>query len=239
MNIATKAIVFSTIKYGESSLIAKCYTQEFGVRSYMLKGILSGTKKMVRPAYFQPLMQLEIVSTNLPKGNFQYIKEVKISHHYNNLYFDAKKSSVSFFISELCFLLFNDEFKDNDLFNFFVDYLTWYDSCSVGNNFHLKFLIDLSSYLGFYPDASGIDKKYFDIETGVFVDKYNDHLLIVPPCVEIFKELIKSDLEGSDKITMNRSQRNAILDYILKYYTCHYVNFREPRSWKVLKDIFN
>ena len=41
----TKAIVLSSIKYGETSLIVKCYTQEEGVKSYLIRGVLKPKKK--------------------------------------------------------------------------------------------------------------------------------------------------------------------------------------------------
>ncbi len=53
----TKAIVLSAIKYGDSDLIVKCYTQ-LGLKSYMLKGILKSKKGKLKVAYFQPLTHL-------------------------------------------------------------------------------------------------------------------------------------------------------------------------------------
>ena len=40
-----QAVNLGIVKYGDSSLIANCYTLEFGLQSYMLKGILSRGKK--------------------------------------------------------------------------------------------------------------------------------------------------------------------------------------------------
>ena len=39
------AVNLGIVKYGDTSLIANCYTLEFGLQSYMLKGILSRGKK--------------------------------------------------------------------------------------------------------------------------------------------------------------------------------------------------
>ena len=38
--ITTRALVLSSIKFQDTSLIVRCYTQE-GVRSYLLKGVLN------------------------------------------------------------------------------------------------------------------------------------------------------------------------------------------------------
>ena len=58
--IKTKAIVLSFLKYGDTSLIVRCFTLEDGLKSYLLKGVLSAKKGKIKAAYFQPLTQLNI-----------------------------------------------------------------------------------------------------------------------------------------------------------------------------------
>ena len=98
--IQTKAIVLSAIKFQETSLIVRCYTQE-GVRSYLLKGVLKHKKKAITPAYFQPLSQLEVITTDRNDGTLEYIKEVKVSYPYKNLHQSVIRSSVLFFLAEI------------------------------------------------------------------------------------------------------------------------------------------
>ena len=42
--VSTKAIVLSSLKYSDTSLIVKCYTQEEGLKSYLIKGVLKAKK---------------------------------------------------------------------------------------------------------------------------------------------------------------------------------------------------
>ena len=44
----TKAIVINTIKYGDTSLIATCYTENCGLKTYMLKGVLKAKKAKIK-----------------------------------------------------------------------------------------------------------------------------------------------------------------------------------------------
>ena len=60
----TLAIVLSGLKYSDNSLIVKCFTENYGTNSYLLKGILSRKKGGVTGALFQPLTQLELVATH-------------------------------------------------------------------------------------------------------------------------------------------------------------------------------
>ena len=42
MHIKTKAIVISTVKFQEKSLIIKCFTQSNGVKSYFVNNAFTG-----------------------------------------------------------------------------------------------------------------------------------------------------------------------------------------------------
>ena len=64
MQVTTKAIVFSAIKYGDTSLIVKAFTASDGIKSYLLRGVLTSKKGKLKTAYFQPLTQLEIVANH-------------------------------------------------------------------------------------------------------------------------------------------------------------------------------
>ena len=59
-NSKTRAIVLQSIRYGDSSLIVKMLTEEFGLQSYMVKGVLGKNSKM-KPAHFQNMNLLEIL----------------------------------------------------------------------------------------------------------------------------------------------------------------------------------
>ena len=79
----TKAIVFSSIKYAEADLIVTCFTQKVaGLKPTLLRGILKSRKGRLKPSYFQPLTQLEIVANHKNKGTLESIKEVKVLHPY-------------------------------------------------------------------------------------------------------------------------------------------------------------
>ena len=42
--LTSKAIVLSALKYSESSLIVKCYTEKLGVKTYLIRGVLKNKK---------------------------------------------------------------------------------------------------------------------------------------------------------------------------------------------------
>ena len=78
MQIKTKAIVISTHKFQEKSLIVKCFTQSNGIKSYFVNNAFTGKNNKQKKAFFQPLMQLEIEAVHKNKGTLERFKEVKI-----------------------------------------------------------------------------------------------------------------------------------------------------------------
>ena len=94
MQITTKAIVLSSLKYGDTSLIVRAFTQSDGIKSYLLKGVLASKKAKIRPAYFLPLMQLEIQANHKNKGTLESIRDVRVGIPYQTMHTDIVKNSV-------------------------------------------------------------------------------------------------------------------------------------------------
>lgn len=237
--IKTNAIVISSLKFSDNSLIIKCYTEDYGVQSYLLKGILKTSKTGLKVAYFQPLTQLEIVATNNKKHQLEYIKEAKILYHYQQIHSDMVKNAVAFFLSEMAHYCILEEEPDSKLFHFWKNNLQWFDQTKNFANFHLKFLIDLTYFLGFFPDTASIENLFFDIESGIFVNEHNGHYLLSEEESFLFKKLIMSDLETSSSLLLRHDQRNNLLQHLMKYYLWHLPNFKIPKSWEILRTILH
>ena len=63
MTHKSKAVILRTVKYGETSLIVTMFTELFGIQSYMVKGVRSGSKSAAgKISFFQPaaLLDLEV-----------------------------------------------------------------------------------------------------------------------------------------------------------------------------------
>ncbi|MEM7380297.1 MAG: recombination protein O N-terminal domain-containing protein, partial [Bacteroidota bacterium] len=101
MQVTTKAIVFSSLKYGDTSLIVKAFTASDGLKSYLLKGVLASKKGKLKAAYFQPLMQLELVAFHKNKGTLERIREAKVYYPYSSVYQDLTKNAIVLFLSEM------------------------------------------------------------------------------------------------------------------------------------------
>ena len=138
--LTTKAIVLSALKYSESSLIVKCYTEKLGIKTYLIRGVLKNKKGSIKAAYFQPLTQLTLEANHKQKSNLHSLKEVHISHPYKSIHTDIVKQSIVLFLSEILSSSIQEEEENTVLFEYLETAFLWLDAHDKIANFHLLFL---------------------------------------------------------------------------------------------------
>jgi len=239
MIISTPGLVLSSIKYGDSSLIVRILTREAGLKSYLVKGVLQRKKGKVKAAYFQPLSQLELVVTHREKANLQYIREAKINYPYANLPTDWTKQAIVLFLAEVLTKVIREEEQNKGLYDYLETALQWLDTHDQVANFHLIFLLQLTKYLGFYPDTSKNHMPYFDLVEGEFITQQGIHPVLQGNELIHFKRLLGIHFEASHRVQLSKQERRRMLDVILTYFEVHLQGFSQPRSLAVLHEVFN
>ena len=237
MQQKTKAIVISSLKYADTSLIVNCYTEECGIRSYLLKGILTSKRGKLKKAFFQPLTQLEIEAIHNNKGHLNSIKEARILHPYKTLHTDIIKQSISLFLSEILNSSLKEEEANKNLYQFLETTFIWLDTNDKIANFHLLFLIHLTKYLGFYPDIN-FDMPYFDLIEGKFTQKPSSNYFIQSPLIIQFKTLLGTNFDVLPNVSLTSLQRQEILEFLIQYISLHLQTFRTPKSLLILQELF-
>jgi DNA repair protein RecO (recombination protein O) len=237
--VATKAIVLSSLKYSDSSLIVKCYTQEEGLKTYLIRGILKAKKGGLKVAYFQPLTQLNIVASHNNKGTLNSIKEVQISNPYKTIYKDIIKQSVVMFLSEVLSYSIKEEENNYPLFDYLETGLIWLDLHDKIANFHLLFLLNLTRFLGFYPDLSEKDKLGFDLVEGNFTDLTSQKNIINGNNFYQFKKLLGINFDSIENVSFNKHERQVVLKIIIRYFELHLDGFKKPKSLQILETVFS
>ena len=233
----TKAIVINSIKYSDTSLIVNCYTKEYGIKTYMLKGILKSRKGNLKKAYFQPLTQLQIVAYHNNKGNLNSLKEAQISHFYQSLHSDIIKQSLVMFLSEILNSVLKEEESNPILFTYLETAFIWLDTHDTIANFHLFFLLNLTKYLGFYPDTTN-QTDCFDMLEGKFVANPTSQYYIKKPQITHFKTLLGTNFDALPNIHLTALQRQEFLDLLLQYISLHLQTFKSAKSLVILQELF-
>lgn len=239
MRITTNAIVLSAIKYAEADLIVSCFTETSGLKSYLLRNILKSKKGKLRTSYFQPLTQLEISAIHRDKGTLERISEAKVLNPYKTLHTDVVKSGMVMFLAEMLKTSIQEEEANALMYEYLQDALNWLDAHHAVANFHILFLLKLTGYLGFYPDASSHKGLYFNLQEGFFENSPSGMACEQGTHVEDFKRFFGIDFDALERIKLAKSNRSEVLNLILSYYQLHLQAYRKPKSLLVLNQLFN
>lgn len=237
--VSTKAIVISAFKYSDSSLIVKCFTEQEGLKSYLIRGVLKSKKGNLKPAYFQPLTQLKIEATHKQKSTLHTLKDATVLHQYNTIYQDIVKQSIVLFLSEVLSSCIQEEEKNIRFFSYLENAILWLDTHDTVSNFHLLFLLNLSHFLGFYPDVSNKHKDSFNLLEGNFTDATHEKLTISGDKLILFKKLLGINFDAIENVSFSKQERQVILQMIIQYFELHLDGFRTPKSLAILETVFS
>jgi DNA repair protein RecO (recombination protein O) len=220
----TKGIVLNYLKYGETSIITKILTEDFGVQSYIVNGARS-KKPRFSISYFQPLTLLNMVVYKKKNANLNRISEIDCASAASSIPLNIHKTGIALFISEILNRVLKEEMEDRQLFDFVYHAIQILDHQKQDfENFHLLFLIKLSGNLGFSPVTGK------ELITQLYQHPDEDMWEI-----NCFDQLIQSDF--TSKIKLNVRLRRKLLDDLIMYYHLHLDNLGPIRSMEVLREV--
>lgn len=239
MLVKTNAIVLSKIKYRDHDLIVKCYTKNRGTVSYLLRGVLKNTKGNSKVAYYQLLSQLQIEERYKANQSLQNITEVKLDVVYKSLHSNVIKSSIVMFLSEILSSVLKEEEENQELYGYLEAALIWLDQDDDFSNFHLLFLLNLTKYLGFYPNTLQTDEAYFNLSTGHFESIKQNQYAVSGENLILLKRLLGIKFDELHSIKLSSKQRQSFLSMLLLYFELHLGDFKKPKSLAIFNQVFN
>lgn len=222
-------IVLNYIKYGETSIITRIFTDLFGKQTYILHGVRS-RKPKYSMALFQPLMPLDMVIYHKKTAHIQRIAEVRCHTPISNILGDLKKATIASFLSELLGKVLYEEEHNEALFAFLLHAILQFNEQTVGyETFHLSFMLQLSHYLGFgIKSAQDVDKQLAHAGFHAPLDQnemvWLDDLLIHP-------------MHREETIKMTKPILRKLTTHILHYYQIHIDHLDMPKSLKILQEL--
>jgi len=241
----TKGIILRTVKYGETSLVVTCFTELFGLQSYMVNNVRVVPKKGTAKAnYFQPAAILDLVVYHNEHKNLQRIKEFKWAHLYQQLSSDIFKNAVSLFMIELLNKCVKEPEPNIELFYFMEDALLHLDEAGniVTANFSIFFSLHLAVFFGFrITDTFSEKNLYLDLYEGVFIEYQPGHPhFLESKEAEAISHFLKILHPGDlAEIKLNGDMRRRLLIAIENYYSLHIADFGKMKTLPVLREIWN
>lgn len=240
MIVKTKGVILHQIKYTDSGIVVQTYTREFGRLTFIVKG-LRNKKSGKHASLFQSMFIHDMVFYYKPSRNMQVLKEFSVSYTPSDIYVNIKKSCIAVFLGEILNSILREESPHPELYDFIDSSIRYFDSCVSGFvNFHIAFLIGLSSYLGFEPGKRRDPENcYFDMLNGMFVSLPPDHFDYADPEIsDILSLFFNTSYEQMGNIRLSGELRNEVLDTIIRYYSVHLPGLKKINSLDILKEIF-
>ena len=234
-----------TTKYGETSVIAKVFTRDLGLCSYIVKGVRTA-KGRTKQNLLQPLSHLEMTVYNNPKKELQFIKEMRPASYGYSYSTDGVKMALRFFMDEVLYKSLKESEPNQELFDYVVDELQQVDRDEHDAFLPIKFLIHTATHLGIEPmDNYSTREPLFNLKEGRFLaapsvfSQSHDQIANIDYFLDAdsssqFHACLSS---GGKMPSLNAKQRGTALLNLLEYYHIHLSDFHNFKSHEILHSV--
>ncbi len=225
MTIGTELIILHTTKFAENSLVVHTLSKEWGRRSFLVRGV----GKKYPPSYFLPMNVLEAQISENPKSQLYGVKSLIVKHPLIGLRNNLLKNTMTLFLSEVLFRAIREGSSEVGLFEWCEQKILVLDALQADfSNFHVRFLTELCSIMGFEPTLRpcGDELEAPDLEP-ILSD-------LTPLAIDFFR----LPFEQAMLIPLNGVTRNELLSRLLKYIEFHCEASVNVKSLKVLRELY-
>ena len=151
MIVHTPAIVLKSFSYGDTSLIARCFSRDYGKINLIVKGARS--KRSPKSAQFQPLSYVDVIYRNKPNRELQVLSKVNFREFWPRILQDLRSVTLSMAILEMTEKTLSEEDPHPGLFNTLADVLRSFNEKKADPNILFWFYeCALLTHLGFRPN---------------------------------------------------------------------------------------
>ena len=208
-------IVLNTTKMGESSLVLHALSREHGRRSFVVK-----VSRRTPMSLFLPLNILEADVTESPKSTLWRAGAVTARYPLGGIRSNIHKNTMTLFMSEVLYRAVKDGAREEGLYEWCERSILTLDAMERDySNYHLRFLLELASALGFSPSAESL---------APFAGQY----------YRLLSDFVRAPFAESMLMPMNGEVRNALSEILLKYIAHHSESSLNVQSLKVLRELY-
>ncbi|MCK9344066.1 MAG: recombination protein O N-terminal domain-containing protein [Massilibacteroides sp.] len=241
MLLQTRGIILRAIPFNDVNAIIHVYTESFGRVAY-LSARRRGKRTSVSKALYMPFSALEMEVEHKPKRELQRIRETRPAFTQVDTFRNPIKNILALFIAEIIYRIIRNTEPDKALSNFLFHSAEALELTDKGlANYHIAFLSQLPTYLGFRPNFDGYTpNSCFDLAEG----NLTSYPSARPNCLSIadtqtMHRLLKINYRNMGIYSFSRKDRINIIEKTLLYYHHHQPDFGKIKSLDILQTLFN
>jgi len=226
MIVNTQAIVLKSISYGETSIIARCFSKNKGKISLIVKGAKS--KKTPKVSYFQPLSYVELLYNEKPNRTLNVLSKVSFIESWQNIFNDMRSLSLSIAILEITEKVILEGDPHPKLFQVLKKVLRGYNNNTDNPNLLFWFYeCALLTHLGFRPI---LEKQNLP---GVMLPDPNKG----PKSGAILESLLEENIDQLPSDSISKEDNKIISDYLWLLLCYHFDGLYNIKSVEIAKQI--
>lgn len=252
MLLTTQGLVLHTTKYAETSIIAKVFTRELGLCSYIVKGVRS-TNGRTKQNLLQPLSHLEMTVYNNPQKQLQYIKEMRSVSPASHINSDGVRMALLFFMDEVLYKSLKENEPNPQLFDYVSEELRTLALPTLppthAASFPIRFLLHTAHYIGIEPlNNYSSHEPLFNLKEGRFLSSPSQLSTATNPNIDYFLDInasayihhyLSATQHRSPLPQLSANQRTATLNNLIEYYHVHLSDFKNFKSHEVLHAVLH
>ena len=227
MIINTNAIVLKTFSYGETSLISRCFTEDRGKISFIIKGAKS-KKNLIAP-YFQPLSYINIIFNENEKRELQIVSKVSFVKIWTKIPLSLKKMTLSQSVLEISDFTLERNDPYPNLFQILIKTFLYFENGDFDENIVFwHYECKVLSEMGFLIDTE--DNQEF-IQGSIRLKKTDTSF-------SVLQNLIKGNLSKINIDSLSKKENQDVSKFLYHKLCYYFEGFERIKSFQVIKDIF-
>lgn len=216
MSFDIELIVLNHTRVGENSLVVHTLSQEYGRRSFIIRSLPK--------AAMAKMMPLSIVEARIsvnPKSSLWSMSRIQTVHPLNHIRGNMYKNAMTMFMGETLFRAVAEGANEPGLYEWCRNSVVTLESLTDDfSNYHIRFLLELASALGFSPTRESM---------APFAQGYYADIV----------RMVESSFAESIMLPLNGEQRSGICREIIQYLEFHTESSINIRSLDILNEIFH
>lgn len=220
----SRAIALHFIRYKESSIIARFFTEELGQQSFVINGIRSAKSKSA-PGLFQPLQLVDIIQYADERKDLHRLKDIQLAYPQMGIPLHPVKTAVAIFLAEFISKILKDAQPNRVLFQMLWDWIPAFDKkAEAFEQDHIVLIWNMLEPLGIQPqDIPGflLHRNVTDLDADM---------------LHFFQQWMKGETNVFRQLT--NARRQWFLDRLLEYIQHHLEGTGTFQSLSVLREIF-